>query len=301
MFKSRNRLGLWAAVAMVLPFWLHAELKDGDTVPRAPAKKEEARTWTVSGAERYYLPTLTKGDGKGYFAYYEGRLYRAGVTEDGGLEIQMLDRKGNPVSKVISVGGNISGYYGIKNAQGHGQHVPRYMVKPKEDDLKPVDQPRKKLVIEVFLEEGVEFKRTYEFERDENIVVTGLDCPNTRKTAATMGVWFPPVMTFQPSVEQPEREKALKGFEVRVRTYEGRRKKMVTFPYAKSGFYRGLTDVVEVTGPWEERTMRMKTRNNVMRPYIYTGYCPYQGYAIHITVPQGTLTSYDYKFNVEFE
>lgn len=279
-----------------------AELKDGDDYPAYPTDPVERRKYTITGVERAYLPTLKDGPGKGYFTYYKSRLYQAFVDENGTLSVQFLDAKGEEIGKAFQVGGSIAGHYGYTDSNRQGRSVPRVMVKTKEE-YEPVKQPREKLVLEAFLEEGVEFKRTYEFKANSIVVVTGLDCPNSRKTVATMGVWFPAIMSFKPDVEQPEREAALKGYSVSFKTINDKgRKKSETFEYAQSKFYTGATDEVEVVGPWGKgRELSMKTKGPILRPYIYTGNCPYQGYHVYTHVPAGTLNKYDYKFTVEFK
>lgn len=281
-----------------------AELKDGEAVPDRPKDDEKARYWTITGEKRYYLPTLKEGPGKGYFAYYESRYYRAGITEDGGLEIQMVDRDGKELSEKFQLGGSISGRYDHRNENRRHYHVPRYMVGVENaDELEPEEQPRDKITIDALLEEGVEFRRTYEFDREEITIVTGLDCSddNKKKTEAVMGAWFPALARFEPSVPQKEREKAFEDHYIEMRTYRDDRRKTETFHYAKSDFYRGKTDEIEVWGPWgDDRPLIFKTKDEIMRPWLYSGNCPYQGFQIRIYVPHDTLNSYDYKLEIQF-
>ena len=194
-----------------------AELQDGDDYPAYPSDPVARRKYTITGVDRAYLPTLRDGPGKGYFTYYKSRSYQAFVDENGTLLVQFLDSKGQEIGDAFQVGGSMAGHYGYSDSNRQGRSVVRYMVKTKEE-YEPVKQPREKLILEAFLEEGVEFKRTYEFKANQIVVVTGLECPNSRKTVATMGIWFPAIMTFKPDIEQPEREAKLKGYTVSFNT-----------------------------------------------------------------------------------
>jgi hypothetical protein len=293
----------WAGGALVAMMTLGlawGEMVDGEPLPTPPADKAARRLWTITGVERGHLPVLKDGPGKGYFAYFKSRLYQAFVDEDGALQVQLLDRNGKEISEVVEVGGPLAGYYTYQDPRNVGRHVPRVMVKTKVD-YKPEAQPRDKLILDVILEENVELRRTYEFKADRVIVQTGLNCPNKKKTVARIGVTFPTLMKFKPDVEQEERAKALTGYYLKAKVYTDKRSKLTTFAYAESKFPEGLTDFVEVGGMWgRDRVLQIKSKERVLRPWIYTGYCPYQGYWVYMTVPSDTLKSTDYKFNVEF-
>jgi len=57
-----------------------------------------------------------------------------------------------------------------------------------------------------------------------------------------------------------------------------------------------------VLGPWGRgRELTMRTKTPILRPYIYPGNCPYQGYHVYTHVPSGSLNKFDYKFTVEFK
>ncbi len=287
-------------IALGLP--AAAELADGSDVPRVPSKPDERRMWTVSGVERYHLPVLTEGVGKGYHAYYHSRgKYRAYITEDGALEIEMLDRDDKVVGERFDLGGALAGAYTITNEHGRPESVPRYMIRTKSE-YKPQDNPRNKLILEAILEDEAELKRTYEFTRDMITVVTGLKCSNVKKSRASMGASFRRLATFPPHVKQSEREAQFKGYEVEIRHVQGRKKETVTYEYAKSAKLagKGLADEAKVTGPWGEgRSLELKTKEPVMRPYIYSGACPYEGYSFSIHVPEGTYSSFDYKLQIK--
>ena len=157
-----------------------------EDVPTPPTTTVERRTWTPSGVERFYLPVLEEGGGKGFNCFYQAPKFVARVDENGALQVQLL-YNGAKVGQPMVMGGAIGGSYHQPLTTGKVAGVPRYMVSLRSA-LKPSEQPRSKVIIEGELEEDVRFKRTYTFQPGKIIITTGFTCRNVLPTHMGLSV-----------------------------------------------------------------------------------------------------------------
>jgi hypothetical protein len=88
---------------------------------------------------------------------------------------------------------------------------------------------------------------------------------------------------------------------VKVRQSADKGKKMLTTPYHDNTWYSGMTDYIEVQGPWQERNLKIETKDPWMHVHLYSGNCPYQGFWMGMTVGNESLTRTTFMLTVEFK
>lgn len=196
------------------------------------------------------LPVFAEGPGEGYHAVFSRPTFDARVTERGFLELQPKDQ-GQAVGPVILVAGP-------RVQQGDPYEL--ISTTNIESPSGPVLNPRE-LTVTGRTENNVTFEVTYSFEGDEVRVVAQITDPVQPSPQARL--WMrssvPALDTIKPEHNATERERLLRGHQLRYRTTGGSRRENVNF-HASVSVHRRV-DWVEINGPWGGRTVVFEADN----------------------------------------
>ena len=176
----------------------------------------------------------------------------------------------------------LSCYYYIP---GDPHHKGRPVIKF-EDPPEPSPEP-KKLTYRGLLKDNVPFVVQYEFDGNEITACGGCEDPEDIEYPTNFRI----LSSIRRShnipghMELDEREKLLKGCTLITRELvgENQRKKKFDYEYSEQLKFHGPLEYVEVRGPYGQRKIIMKMRNpeGMLRGYVYSGYCPWQGFSIY--------------------
>lgn len=247
------------------------------------------------------LPTFPDGKWKGYYAVYSHPFFDATMDTNGAIWIQPKDAAGKPVGNRFVCYRGHSVYVGTDQLEH-----PRYPISFKEPGA-PVlweattrasEQP-KVLHLRGVLQDNVEFEMLYEFHGNQIVASGGCIDPAGLQPPSRFRVVS--VMTashdIKPNVEQAERKKLLKDCMVTARMKTGTIMKRVEFHYAdvmrfsKDQAGSATVEFAEIKGPYGPRIIQMRAfrKDEYVGLWCYPGFCPYQGFAVFITVPAGKI------------
>ena len=225
------------------------------------------------------LPTFAQGKWKGVFAVYTHANFDATIDENAVLVIRPKEN-GKPIGNPFTCY-QLSCYYVPPQGHEHYRMPVAY-----NDPGAPMEQP-KKIHLKGMLLDDVPFEVEYEFSGNRITAAGGCADPKGIEYPTTFRILshMRPSHTIQPQVEQPEREKMLLGCVVTTRERVGGRKKRFEYPYHDIMHFSGPLEFVEIKGPYGERQIEMKAFNEegTLRGYIYSDFCPWQGYSIYYT------------------
>ncbi len=224
------------------------------------------------------LPVFSGGKWHNYHAAYVAKNFDAVIDKRGNVLIYPKD-KGKRVGKPLSYGLRCYYYDTTINPPIHtGRPIAKLSFVPE-----PSVQP-KQVTLCGLLKDLVSFNVTFEFS-EKGVKSWGYctDPADIRdKTYFRLGANVPASHAFTDEVSLAERAEILKGWRVVAEPVSGSRKE---FAYADS--IRGMghrSGIVRIAAPvYGSRKLRFVTGdedNAPLQPYIYSGYCPWQGYFV---------------------
>jgi len=250
----------------------------------ADAGKADEEKKVAKQPPQNILPTVPKKKFKKKHlmnALYRHDKFDAIVDEKAVLWIYPKDEKGKHIGQPFTCF-QLSCYYHIP---GDPHHKGRPVIKF-EDPPEATPEP-KKLTYKGLLKDDVPFVVQYEFKGNEITACGGCEDPED--------IEYPTRFRILSSIrrshnipghmELDEREKLLEGCVLITRELvgENKRKKKFEYDYSEQLRFHGPLEYVEVRGPYGRRRIVMKMRNpeGMLRGYVYTGYCPWQGFSIY--------------------
>jgi len=227
------------------------------------------------------LPTFDKGKWINCYIAYSHANFDATIDSKGVLMIKPKDR-GKYVGKPFTCY-QLSCYYVPPREHHKGRPPVEFHNPGKPRDL--TTDRDKTVTIKGLLKDGVPFELFYEFRNNEITAAGGCADPKglSFPTVFRISSYMRPSHSIPPSMEQEDREKLLKTCIVKTRERVAGRKKTYKYPYYDIMKPHGSLEFVEVKGPYGPRVIQMKPihQEGILRCYIYSNYCPWQGYSIY--------------------
>jgi hypothetical protein len=253
----------------------------------APAEKPPPRA--SQDPPRAKLPTFAAGPWQGCYAVYEHANFTATMDDDGVLSVQLKNNR-EPTGAPLTFG-NLGVHYTVPGIRPrtYGRYPIEY-----ENPGEPLLQP-KKIVLKGKLRHGVAFTRTIEFQGNTILACAGFKDPPRieHPSAGQMGISFPRSHDIANHIEQPERERLLAGCVLTTKERVAGKAKRSEHSYAKRFAFGGFLEEAVARGPWGPRVVRVDSRNlrkQHMAGWVYPDMCPWEGYRIHVGLPEGDLS-----------
>lgn len=273
-----------------------APAAEAPAAPEAPAPEKpaaEAPAPPPTGPKdppRATLPVFEAGPWKDCYAVYEHADFTATMDQHGLLHIQLRNGK-EPAGEPIVLN-PLGVSYVIPGVRP--RHYGRYPIEY-DNPGTPVMQPRK-IALKGKLRHDVVFTVTIEFQNNTILACAGFKDPPRLDypSGGRMAVSFPASHKIPNHVEQPERERILQGCVLTTRERVGGKAKRYEYPYAKRfGFSGGFLEEAVARGPWGPRAVKVDQRNmrkQHMAGWNYTDLCPWEGFHVYVSVPEGDLS-----------
>jgi hypothetical protein len=226
------------------------------------------------------LPTYADGKWKGYNAVYQDPSFDAAMDMKGIITVfPKVDGKRTGKSLTYSLC-----CYFIDTSKKPPHHTGRE-VRRYEDPPAPQMQP-KEIAMKGQLRDDVPFEVTFAFKGNKISSYGWLKDPEGLRdpTVFRTGVWVPKSHDIPLQMKMPEQRELLKDYEVRVKPVDG---KLAVYPYSSAlngGEFSLRAKEVQVIGPiFGDRKIRVigqSTEKAPIRPWIYAGFAPWQGFFI---------------------
>lgn len=231
------------------------------------------------GASPSLLPVFTSGPWRNYNAVYQHAHFDALLRKDAVLFVH-LKEKGERFGQPITL--RMNPYY-VAERPRRGQ-VGR-PIETISNPPQPTTSP-KQIVINGMLKDSVEFELVYDFSGNTISAWGWCRDPRDIELPTTYRLWlqFPKTHDIPDLMPLSEQEELLAGHSVKVYPYEGR---VTEYPYFGTARMTGIVRETITQGPvYRSRVIKVRgpdPRRAPVRPWIYAGYSPWQGYAMHLT------------------
>jgi hypothetical protein len=227
-----------------------------------------------------HLPTYADGKWKGQHAVYENENFDAVMNVNGVIHVHP---KINGERTGKSLRYNLSCCF-----TDTSKTPPRWTGRPVieyQDPPAPQMQPEA-IELKGLLRDNVPFEVTFEFKGNKISSYGWAKDPDGLRdpTVFRTGIWVPKSHNIPLQMKMSEQRELLKDYEVRVKPVDG---KLRIYAYSKAlqpGEFHVRSKEVQIFGPvFGDRKVRVigqSTAKAPIRPWIYPGYAPWQGYFI---------------------
>jgi len=251
--------------------------KDQTVAQELEAARAAGPAADASGTKANRLPVFREGGAKGLHAVYSNANFVATVSASGGLSVTCLDA-GAPVGKPITFAPS----YGYADKANRNRYVGRRIVSF-DKAPKPTLAPTV-LAYEATLEDDVKAGFSYEFKGNTVQVWGWVEDPAgiPYPTGQHLRFAFTASHEFANDVLVSERKKVVAPYSLAVTPVDG---KTVVHPYGdKVSRFATSARQIAIEGPlFGKRKVAVEClspKTAPLVPWIYTDYCPYQGYSV---------------------